>query len=290
MKNKKKIINTIAIIIAFYTIVGLVLPFIFKYVIFESTAFSNLSNNEWAGFLGSYVGGILGGLGTLLSLFITVKDSRDMQAENKRDTDEKIRNDRAEREQEQKANRLAEAKKERNRFTEDIAVYIGKYITDISKYYYACQNSERIHSQYNDVRGTLNNIDHQILKINEEIEKHAQNNDFSSVQYTELQQKKIHLLENQHILKRRFEEVSKEKDKNYLESNRLVANECYFILKTKLYDITEANGLLNQLKFIHNKLFDNLDYNALDQNWIGKNNDLLMDEYYKFKMEYVNKH
>ena len=86
MLDKKKTIKMTKMIIIIYTTVGIILPFIFKYVIFESTTFSNLSNNEWAGFLGSYVGGILGGLGTLISVFITVKDSRDMQIENKKDT------------------------------------------------------------------------------------------------------------------------------------------------------------------------------------------------------------
>ena len=51
MKDKKKIVNVIMIIVVIYLIVGIILPFIFKYAIFESKTFSNLSNNEWAGFL-----------------------------------------------------------------------------------------------------------------------------------------------------------------------------------------------------------------------------------------------
>lgn len=84
MLDRKKIIRTIMTIIIIYTVIGIILPFVFKFVIFESTEFSNLTNNEWAGFLGSYVGGILGGLGTLISVFITVKESQDMQIENKK--------------------------------------------------------------------------------------------------------------------------------------------------------------------------------------------------------------
>ena len=61
MKDRKNIVNAIVVIIVIYIVVGIVLPFVSKYIIFESTSFSNLTNNEWAGFLGNYVGGILGG-------------------------------------------------------------------------------------------------------------------------------------------------------------------------------------------------------------------------------------
>lgn len=51
---------------------------------------SNLNNAEWASFLGSYVGGILGGLGTLIAVFITVKDSKESQLKNEQDTTMRI--------------------------------------------------------------------------------------------------------------------------------------------------------------------------------------------------------
>ncbi len=49
-----------------------------------------MSNDGWAGFLGSYVGGVLGGLGTLIAMYVTMKHSIEIQAENKKDTDQLI--------------------------------------------------------------------------------------------------------------------------------------------------------------------------------------------------------
>lgn len=73
---KKLIKNRIAVIILIYTIVGIILPFGFKYIIFENTALSHLTNNEWAGFLGSYVGGILGGLAHYFCVYNSKRQSR----------------------------------------------------------------------------------------------------------------------------------------------------------------------------------------------------------------------
>lgn len=78
----KKLVKNISIIICTYVLIGVALPFVFKYMIFENNTFSKLNNAEWASFLGSYVGGILGGLGTLIAVFITVKDSKEAQLKN----------------------------------------------------------------------------------------------------------------------------------------------------------------------------------------------------------------
>ena len=95
--------NLIFLIIIIYCLLGVGLPFLFKYVIFESKAYSNLSNNEWAGFLGSYVGGILGGLGTLISVFYNVKTSIDTQKEEQQWREIEIKEEHARREAELKA-------------------------------------------------------------------------------------------------------------------------------------------------------------------------------------------
>lgn len=40
------------------------------------------SNSEWAGFLGSYLGGIFGGAATLLAIYFTTKETRRIEREN----------------------------------------------------------------------------------------------------------------------------------------------------------------------------------------------------------------
>lgn len=284
MLDRKKIIRTIMTIIIIYTLIGIILPFVFKFVIFESTEFSNLTNNEWAGFLGSYVGGILGGLGTLISVFITVKESRDMQIENKKDTDQKILEDKAERERERKEDKILEKQKERRQFADDIAVYIGKYITHISKYYYASRWAEDLDSRFRKAKDELLNIQNEMDKIDKQMVQNRLENDISSDEYVKLDSKRIHMLDKMRVAERKYSEILMEKQINSQEGNRTKANECYFILKTKLCNIEEANELLSQLDVLHKDMFKFL--YKIDYDWLGKNNDLLMEKYSQFKSLY----
>lgn len=280
MKDKKKIVNVIIIIVVIYLIVGIILPFIFKYAIFESKTFSNLSNNEWAGFLGSYVGGILGGLGTLISVFITVKESRDMQIDNKKDTDKKILDDKEEREAERKEDKKLERQRERREFADDIAVYIGKYITHISKYYYACRWAESIDADFRQANDELRKVEREILTLNRKKDKTGVESD----EFVQLDIEKNSLLDKKGILERKYNERLKEKERNSIEGNRTEANECFFILKTKLYNITEANSMLGQMDVLHKEMFRHL--KDMDEDWLEKNIDLLIKEYNKFKISY----
>jgi len=280
MKTKKKIVNGIVMIIAVYTVVGIILPFIFKYIIFESTTFSNLSNNEWAGFLGSYVGGILGGLGTLISVYITVKESRDMQIENKKDTDKKILDDKVEREAERKEDKKLEGQRERRKVADDIAVYIGKYITHISKYYYACKWAEMIDESFRQANDKLREVERELLTLNEKISKVSTDSD----EFVQLEVERERLLDKKKILERKYNEQLKEKERNSIEGNRTEANECYFIIKTKLFNIAEADGMLCQVDVLHKEMFRHL--KDMDEDWLGKNIDLLIKEYNNFKINY----
>ena len=197
-------------IIIIYTTVGVILPFIFKYVIFESTTFSNLSNSEWAGFLGSYVGGILGGLGTLISVFVTVKDSRDMQIENKKDTDKKILDDKAEREKERKEDKILEAQRERRQFADDVAVYVGKYITHISKYFYASRWAEDIDSDFRIAKDKLRKAEQDLIVLNNKISKSGLDDE----NFIQLELERDQLLDKKKILEREYNEKLNEKEKN----------------------------------------------------------------------------
>lgn len=285
MKDKKKIENIVFIIITIYTIVGIVLPIIFKYMIFESVAFSNLSNNEWAGFLGSYVGGILGGLGTLISVFITIKESRDIQAENKADTDLKILNDKNEREKERNEEKILEGKKERKQFADDISVYVGKYITHISKYYYASRYAESLDNDYRNANDNLKKIENEVVNLYKKI-KEAK---IESEEFIQLKLEKEHLFSMKSIAEREYSKKLREKESNSRNGDRLEANECYFILKTKLYNISEANDFLNQLNILHNDMFKNLYPVNNEEDWIEVNSKLLIEKYYSFKINYTHK-
>lgn len=280
MLDRKKIIRTIMTIIIIYTVIGIILPFVFKFVIFESTEFSNLTNNEWAGFLGSYVGGILGGLGTLISVFITVKESRDMQIENKKDTDQKILEDKAEREMQRKEDKILEAQREKRQFVDDIAVYIGKYITHISKYYYTSRWAENLNSSFYTARDNLRRAENKLIVLDDKISKLTSESD----EYDQLKDERGRLIDQKDILEREYNEKLNEKEKNSIEGNRTEANECFFILKTKLHNIAEANELLSQLNVLQKDMFGFL--HETDYDWLGENTDLLMEKYSQFKLHY----
>lgn len=54
------------------------------------------------------------------------------------------------------------------------------------------------------------------------------------------------LLARKEKLEKRYNEKLKERERNSIECNRIESNECYFILKTKLFNITEANDIIEK--------------------------------------------
>ncbi len=66
-----------------------------------------------------------------------------------------------------------------------------------------------------------------------------------------------------------YNEKLKEKERNSIECNRIEANECYFILRTKLFNIREANEMLYQMDVLHNEMFDHLE--NLSKDWLEEN-------------------
>ena len=59
--------------IVLFLIVAILAPLLIDYFIFGNTIPSNISNEAWAGFLGSYIGGLC----TMIAVFITVKYYKD---------------------------------------------------------------------------------------------------------------------------------------------------------------------------------------------------------------------
>lgn len=177
MKNKEYV-KIIIWIITLYTVMGILIPIIFKYTIFENPALSNLSNNEWAGFLGSYVGGILGGLGTLIAVYITVKSSMSIQEENKRETDQRIEEEYKRYQAEiiaenhrryiERTSDIEENnKRDRQQFVNSIAKELGTYITHISKYHFAGLEAENLQEKVNRAKAELFQIEQKLKRIDD---------------------------------------------------------------------------------------------------------------------------
>ena len=205
-----------------------------------------------------------------------------MQADNKKDIDQKILDDKKEREIQRKIDEEAEAKKERREFAEDIAVYIGRYITYISKYYYASKYAENLDQKLKTKNDSLKKSEEELIKIDAEIEKVGCNSNRSR----KLQLQREHILDKKLIAEKEYENARRSRESNSLEGNRTIANECYFILKSKLNDIASAQKLISQLTVLHNDCVKNFDINDV---WLMKNTNLLIDEYNNFKKVYEQK-
>ena len=129
-----------------------ILPVILQYAVFANSVASNASNDGWASFLGSYIGGVFGGGMTLAAVLISVRETRRIQQENSREN--RIRaarddmNNSARIMRNQQENDLRQKRKERMAFCNDIAEMVGRYCADISKYFYDCkfnpENANRI--------------------------------------------------------------------------------------------------------------------------------------------------
>ena len=272
MKDRKRIVSIVVLIIVIYIIIGILFPFLFKSI------FLDLEKNDWSGFLGSYVGGILGGLGTLISVCITVKEGRDMQIENKKDTDQKILEDKKEREAERKEDQRLREQEKRRQFAEDIAPYVGKYITYISKYYYGCVMAEGIDKDLRWIKRELERNEGEILSLNKE------STEIAFEQRRQLMSQLEELLARKEKLEKRYNEKLKERERNSIECNRIESNECYFILKTKLFNITEANDMLHQMDVLHKEMFNHLE--SMSDDWLGENSKLFMEKNHKIKIEF----
>lgn len=78
MKNKRDYIKYVIITIA----IIILIPIVIDHLIIGNKFASNISNESWVSFLGSYIGALMGAGVTLLGLIITIKFT---MAENKKD-------------------------------------------------------------------------------------------------------------------------------------------------------------------------------------------------------------
>ena len=260
--SKKKI----AIIIFISIFIIIVLPFALEIIIFRNDIYSVLDNGEWSGFLGSYIGGALGGIGTLLAVYITTKETRKIQQENSiQIEDERRRNE----------------KKERKQFSDEIAKDIATYITDISKYFYACRALEQLYNTEKDLYDKLYRVERKIA------EKHSTlknlNIDEETQQYISVGNELDELKQKESELKYRIERNLRDLERN--KADRTVANECYFLLKMKLQNIENGKRLLKQLESIH---VNSANVDGTDLNYIDIETKKLLELTVQFADEFIN--
>lgn len=290
-KNKSnrqpKRFNIILIFICIYCLISIGLPFAFKYIIFESTAYSNLTNNEWAGFLGSYVGGILGGLGTLISVYYTVKTSVDMQKEENERRNVEISEEHKHRDLEIQAENERKERDERVKFTGEIATLVGEFLTSITNYHFMNVEIERKEKEIKELEDKIDK-----LKI-EESKIYSMLNSNSHIQYTNVTELELMKKRNEiDKAERHYNQLLAEKAYKSNFGNRLKAIECLYILEAKLIDIEEGKNLLMVIKEFHN-------HNSLKKHnpskngdpfyWIEEFNEKVIEQYRIFQKEFINK-
>lgn len=88
----------------------------------------------------SWFGNCIGGICTLIAVYLTTQQTSKIQNENKRIAMEDWKNHRTEIMNNAKRQEKMELRKERIRFCDDIAMLIGQYSSDISAYYYDCHS------------------------------------------------------------------------------------------------------------------------------------------------------
>lgn len=81
MKIKKRQ-HVLSAALIFALIIGI--PIFLQYAVFGNSIPSNTSNDGWAGFFGSYLGGILGGCATLLGVVYTIKKTHEESETNRK--------------------------------------------------------------------------------------------------------------------------------------------------------------------------------------------------------------
>lgn len=85
MKNKKIVCLTILVT----ALVLVTFPILLDVFVFGNNLPSNLSNGEWASFLGSYVGAVIGGIVSLIGIALTIQFTREENESAKREQKEK---------------------------------------------------------------------------------------------------------------------------------------------------------------------------------------------------------
>lgn len=230
--NKSNPLKTIGITIVILLVLLAGIPFILEHFIFRNSVYSVLTNGEWASFLGSYIGGVIGGAGTLIALWVTTNETRKVQEENLSQLN---------------ADRSLENRKERKQFLDEIAKDISVYVTDIVKYFHDCRSANRLDIDRHNTDMHLKSIQNQIQS--KYSQKKKLNIDQNTEAYLGIESEIEQLGQEESDTRYKLERIENE-IKN-IQGDRRIAVERYFVLRIKLQNIKEAQSLLEQLEYIH---------------------------------------
>ena len=257
--------------ILIYIVIAFIAPPIIKCALIDKSL--PISNEAIASFFGSYAGGVLGGLGTMIAMYITIRHTLKLQEENKKDTDQQIVANRRDREAEQKQNEEVKEQEIRRAFANDIAVLLGKYIADISKYHYVSIFAEQYSESMKLAQANMNQKE---LEYEKALERTGKKACKEMVAFD--------------AAKRKYEEKRKEYEDNSIQGRRIVANEALFTIQTKLYGIECAKPFLDCLFELHGKVgFEHGSDNQQIGEWLEKDIKSLQKHYADFRVAYVQK-
>lgn len=283
-KTNNKIIKVIIVGLIVLLFLAILIPLAYQFFIVGNGVESKWSEEVWGGFLGGLWGGIIGGAGTLLAVLITTMDTRKIQSRNevlrekdKNEAERLRKEDKLEFEETRKADKANEDRKERRAFADGIIEYIGKYITDISVYFYDNFSSTELNEELKEIVKELQKKEDNYGELIEQMSTMGMDDVDKLMQREQIQHKNSLDID---ILRRRVQE--KQSKINERKGDRTIANECFFVLQMKLDKIEIAQGLLTQLKHIHKDLFDK------EFNWIDIESKKLIEKAEQFVNDYVN--
>lgn len=240
--DKSKLINqetnkNVALVFVILIVVFIIsFPLFMEHFILKNNIYSILSNEDWSAFLGSFIGGSIGGIGTMLAVYITTQDTKINVS-----TERKLR-------------RYAEQKV----FIDEIARNVSEFSTDMFNFALAISRYKAVEKNRND------KFEYEKLlqkKVNELIT--AQLGKSSAITQMSLDENRNKLEET-----RREVKILNEKLEDKLKDiKRNVASNNYFLLKVKLKENEGATDLLILLEDIYENTATK---SEIEMNWINK--------------------
>lgn len=300
MKNieQKKGLKQSLCFLVVYAILAVITPIVLRYTVFENSAYSQLSNEGWAGFFGSYIGGVLGGVGTLLAMYITLKNTIEIQRRNKMDSDIQILQSNYEREREYNRDKNAREKERnddfqakeqeiRRAFMDEIARLLGVYLANISKCYYSSLYYSMYHKSKNDAYAEMK-------KAYDKLEKECTDVGIrEAAAGRKIDALSVHVKRLELECEKKKDEYLERKtecEKNDERGNRIEANEAFFIIDCMLEGIQEADQFLKCLYEMDSKsnaFKDSINGGNVDDEWLKISIKDIKKSYGEFRDQYV---
>lgn len=284
-KNNKWLNYTIlcVIVIYIYFFVCASFPFVLRRTVPFLIA---LTDKEWAVFLGSCTGGVLGGIGTVIAMVITVRSGFEMQKESREDALRQMQENIKQRDAEKKADLEQSRRIQRTMFVDNVATEIGLFITQLSR----CANTEleakATEKELAESSEKLAKIDTQLREIVASSEK----NSAATVEdFVKLNIMRSQLCDERNIEMMRYRELLFRLRENQLWVDRIKVNEIYFSLLNKLTIRTESEYAIQKLKEMKDyNLADFEDRQVLDS-WVREQSEELHKAFSQFAKAFIDR-